>query len=147
MQLPGINNRFKMPEKATRAKAERESDTAAILKFCPLEAHMANRMICLKHFEDLLHSENPERSYDFKKRNCTEELDASTFRQILCDSMRMNPDINTCYFDKDDALLLAINFKNPPGRLLRRQWTYPIKTMVDLPEFRKFIKGENLQME
>ena len=36
MDLPGINNRFKMPEKATRILAERESDTQAILKFCPL---------------------------------------------------------------------------------------------------------------
>ena len=109
-----------MPEKPTRAKAEREADTAAILKFCPLEAHMTKRMIVLKHFEDLLQSENPERNYEFTKRNCTEEMDASTFRQVLCNSIRLKADINTCYFDKDDALLLAINFKNPPGRLLRR---------------------------
>ena len=27
MDLPGINDRFKMPEKATRVLAERESDT------------------------------------------------------------------------------------------------------------------------
>jgi len=32
----------------------------------------------------------------------------------------MKPDINTMYYDKQDSLLLAINFKNPPGRLLRR---------------------------
>ena len=31
MDLPGINERFKMPEKATRTQAERESDTQAIL--------------------------------------------------------------------------------------------------------------------
>lgn len=54
IELPGINNRFAMPEKALRQKAERESDTSAILKFCPLESHMTKRLICLKHFEDLL---------------------------------------------------------------------------------------------
>lgn len=58
----------------------------------------------------------------------------------------MNPDINTCYFDKLDGLLLAINYKNPPGRLLRRQWTYPIKTLPELPEFRRFVKEEKLEM-
>ena len=109
-----------MPAKALRQKAERESDTSAILKFCPLESHMTKRLICLKHFEDLLQRENPEREFHFKQRNCTEEMDAETFRQVLCNAIRMNPDINTAYFDKEDALLLAINFKNPPGRLLRR---------------------------
>jgi len=53
-------------------KAEREADTSAILKYCPLEPHMSQRLIVLKHFEDLLQSENPERSYEFKHRNCTE---------------------------------------------------------------------------
>jgi len=34
--------------------------------------------------------------------------------------MRRNPDVNTAYYDKEDALLVALNFKNPPGRLIRR---------------------------
>ena len=39
MDLPGINQRFKMPAAATRAKAERESDTQAILKLYPSVTH------------------------------------------------------------------------------------------------------------
>lgn len=81
---------------------------------------MTKRLIYLRHFEELLQSENPERTYEFTYRNCTEEMDAETFRQVLTQCMRLNPDINTAYFDKEDALLLAVNFKNPPGRLLRR---------------------------
>ena len=136
-----------MPERATRQKAERESDTSAILKYGPLQSSMTKRLIILKHFEDLLQSENPERTYEFKHRNCTEQLDAKTFRQVLCSQLRTNPDINTCYYDKQDALLLAINYKNPPGRLLRRQWTYPIKTMLELPEYREFVRIQNLPMD
>jgi hypothetical protein len=60
--------------------------------------------------------------------------------------MRLNPDINTSYFDKEDALLLAVNFKNPPGRLLRRQWTYPVKTFVEMPDFRK-LRQEQLELK
>ena len=66
---------------------------------------------------------------------------------MLCNAIRMNPDINTCYYDKQDALLLAINYKNPPGRLLRRQWTYPIRTMLELPEYRAFVRGESLPLD
>lgn len=53
-------------------------------------------------------------------RNYQESFDASTFRQILTQALRSGPDVNTSYYDAEDALLLALNFKNPPGRLLRR---------------------------
>ena len=94
----------------------------------------------LKAFEELLKKENPEREYEFQRRNYTEEMDATTFRQVLVEAMRLCPDVNTEYFDKDDALLLALNFKNPPGRLLRRQWTYPIKTLPDIATWRQYVK-------
>ena len=60
--------------------------------------------------------------------------------------MRLCPDVNTEYFDKEDALLLALNFKNPPGRLLRRQWTYPMKSMPDIATWRQFVKEEKCEM-
>jgi len=52
----------------------------------------------------------------------------------------MYPDVNTAYYDKEDALLVALNFKNPPGRLLRRQWSYPMKVMPDFSEWRDSVK-------
>lgn len=73
-------------------------------------------------------------------------MDASTFRQTLVEAMRLCPDVNTQYFDKEDALLLALNFKNPPGRLLRRQWTYPLKTMPDISTWRQFVKDEECEL-
>ena len=60
--------------------------------------------------------------------------------------MRLCPDVNTCYYDKEDALLLALNFKNPPGRLLRRQWSYPLKTLPDYPVWREYVKKENIEL-
>lgn len=47
MDLPGINSRFKMPEKASRTQAERESDTQAILKLYPNVTHQGKRLIVL----------------------------------------------------------------------------------------------------
>jgi len=80
MELPGINERFKMPTKETRQKAERDSDTGAIIKYCELPVSQTQRLIALKGFEDLLKQENPERSYDFLDRNFTERYDSQTFR-------------------------------------------------------------------
>ena len=73
-------------------------------------------------------------------------MDASTFRQVLVEALRLCPDVNTEYFDKDDALLLALNFKNPPGRLLRRQWTCPIRTLPNIATWRQFHKEENCDL-
>ena len=80
MDLPGINSRFKMPTKATRQRPERDSDTQAILKLYPNLTHQGKRLIILRSFEQLLKEENPEREYNFLRRNYTEDIDASTFR-------------------------------------------------------------------
>lgn len=51
LQLPGINDRFKMPKNATRDVAERKSDTGLILRNCTgLPTSQAERMIVLKEF-------------------------------------------------------------------------------------------------
>lgn len=43
----------------------------------------------------------------------------------------IEPDIVTEYYDKLDALLVSMYFKNPPGRLIRNQWTYPVSCLPD----------------
>ena len=106
--------------------------------------NQVKRLTTLKYFEKLLQSENPERTYDFLDRNYSEQFNAITFRQMLTQAIRLKADINTAYFDKEDALLLAINFKNPPGRLLRRQWTNPLRVLPELDAWRSHGKNEML---
>ena len=146
MQLPGINDRFKMPAKETRNVAERESDTAAIIKYCNLPESQTKRLITLKYFEDLVRSENKERTYDFLDRNYIEHMEPNTFRQVMVEAMRRYPDVNTAYYDKEDALLIALNFKNPPGRLLRRQWTAPFKILPDFQTWNEHVAGGEVDM-
>lgn len=35
-------------------------------------------------------------------------------------------------------------FKNPPGRLLRRQWTYNVKAFPDFQVWRRYLQGEHI---
>ena len=60
--------------------------------------------------------------------------------------MRLRPDLSYQYYPSEDALLLALYFKNPPGRLLRRQWSYPCKVFPDYKLWRRFVKGEGMRM-
>ena len=50
----------------------------------------------------------------------------------------------TDYYPMDDGLLVSIFFKNPPGRLLRRQWTNPVKVLPDFASWKKLIKEEGI---
>jgi len=59
----------------------------------------------------------------------------------------MQPDVVTEYYERLDGLLVALYFKNPPGRLLRKQWTHPIRTIPDYPDWRTFIKQEGSTVE
>lgn len=56
--------------------------------------------------------------------------------------LRYQPDMAYQYYQNEDALLLALYFKNPPGRLLRRQWTYPMKVIPDYSTWRNYIKQD-----
>lgn len=45
-------------------------------------------------------------------------------RQILSRAMTLlEPDVAHEYYEMGEGLLIAMFFTNPPGRLLRRQWT------------------------
>ena len=39
------------------------------------------------------------------------------------------------YYELDDGLLLSVYFKNPPGRLLRRQWTAEPRVFPEFGEW------------
>ena len=52
----------------------------------------------------------------------------------------MRPDVATKYYKEDDGLLVSMYFKNPPGRLLRRQWTNPVQVFPDFNDWKEFVK-------
>jgi hypothetical protein len=38
-------------------------------------------------------------------------------------------------------------FKNPPGRLLRTQWTLPVRVFPDFPEWRSMVKEQSVKLD
>jgi len=38
-------------------------------------------------------------------------------------------------------------FQNPPGRLLRKQWTHPIRVFPDFSYWRSFVKEQSVPLE
>ena len=89
---------------------------------------MVKRCLILSAFEKMMHKNQPEQTFSFLDRNFVQEFnDKETMRQILSQSLTdMTPDVVTDYYTRQDGLLVAMYNKNPPGRLLRDQWTYSI---------------------
>jgi len=59
----------------------------------------------------------------------------------------MMPDIVTEYYEMLDGLLVAMYHKNPPGRLIRDQWTYPVTCLPDFTDWRNIIHQEGLRID
>lgn len=47
----------------------------------------------------------------------------------------------------DDGLLVSIFFKNPPGRLLRRQWSSTVRSFPDFADWRSLVKQGGVKVD
>jgi len=140
--LPGLNNRLGMPAKATLKQAVRESAQNQIVQLCQLPPSQTRRCLILRAFEDMMRKNLKERQFSFLDRHFIEEYkDAHTMRQALSSAMlKLRADVATEYFEMEDGLLVSMFFKNPPGRLLRRQWTQPAKVFPDFAEWNSLLE-------
>ena len=131
-----------MPARAPVSKANRESDLSAILSFSALPPSETKRALVLRACEHMLKKKEPERDFSFLDRNFVERYDQAALRQQLSYMMRYQPDMAFDYYPNEDALLIALYFKNPPGRLLRRQWSHPLRVLPDFNTCRTFVKHD-----
>jgi hypothetical protein len=94
-------------------------------------------------------SQQPEQTFNFLDRNFVEEYkDRGTMRQVLSQAMTdMMPDLVTEYYEMLDGLLIAMYHKNPPGRLIRDQWTYPVTCLPDFTDWKNIIHQEGLMVD
>ncbi len=140
--LPGVNKRQGMPEKSILRQATRERNRDQIINYCALPPSMTKRALVLKGFQDMMNKYLRDRGFNFLDRNYVEEYkDPNTVRQILMKALTHHrPDVLSEYFEMDDGLLVSIFYKNPPGRLLRRQWSHPVRVMPDFAEWKQFVK-------
>jgi hypothetical protein len=70
MKLPTVNSKtLATQHQAAKQIAETEADMQEIVSYCKdLPESQAKRMIILKQMQDLMHSNNPERTYNFMDR-------------------------------------------------------------------------------
>ena len=60
--------------------------------------------------------------------------------------MLYDPHVLGKYNDRDDSLSLAIYFRNPPGRLLRRKWSAEWKVLPNLESWLNYFKNSDTNL-
>jgi len=136
--LPG-NARHGMPRSTEKSLPVRKAEVNEIVSFSTIGSVQIQRAIMLREFERMMKEKEQERGFSFFDRSYLIPLSKDALKCELARYMMLSPNIATKYYDKEDGLLVGLYFKNPPGRILRNQWTFSFENATD---FRGYLSSQ-----
>ena len=83
----------------------------------------------------------PEREWNFGNRSYLERHNKNTLISTFYKALLFEPNIVTKYNEKDDNLYVAMYFKNPPGRILRKKWSTEWRVLPNLENWINYFKN------
>ena len=122
-----------VPEKSERL---RNAERPEIYPFCSLPIEDVERGLKLQAMEEMMQAREPELVWDFLEMNFEERLEKDALVERISNLLLLEPDLIQKYFSRDDSLLLAVFFKTPRSRVVRKQWTSVYSVM---PDFQNWI--------
>ena len=134
--VPGAGRTF-MPPVPEKSKRLRDAERPDIYPFCSLPIEDVERGLKLQAMEEMMQSREPELVWDFLEMSFEERLRKDTLIERISGLLLLEPDLIQKYFSRDDSLLLAIYFKTPRSRVVRKQWTSVYRVM---PDFQNWIE-------
>lgn len=126
-------NRFELPE--AMAENLRKSKQQQILRVISLDFENFRHRRNLVQFEQMLKNFQPKREWVLEDRLYVEKLSQQSLRQVLNADRLFAPNFLHFYDHTYDQFLIALVYKNPPGRILRKQWKYQDKILPNLQYF------------
>lgn len=87
----------------------------------------------------------PERgeAWQFGNRVYMERHNKNTLTQTFYRALLQDPHVVTKYNEKDDNLFVAMYFKNPPGRILRKKWAAEWRVLPNLENWINYFKNND----
>lgn len=133
--LPGTN-RVGMPQNPIKSNPQRKAEINEITTFSTIGSEQIQRALILKEFAELMKEKEQERDWKFYDRNFCKELTKDAVKYEFSRAFFLNPNVATKYNEREDGLLVSLYFKNPPGRIMRNQWSHNFENAT---EFRNFL--------
>ncbi|CAE8589690.1 unnamed protein product [Polarella glacialis] len=123
LNAPGLRRTNFPPGIPRMSAASRSAYRNRIYDLLPnLSVVQIERLILLHEFERLLHTAQPERTWDLKDRVFNEKIPAAVLSQVLMDATRRQCFVDTAYVERQDCLLVAMHHRALPGRVLWHSW-------------------------
>mmetsp|Transcript_6797 Transcript_6797/g.12276 ORF Transcript_6797/g.12276 Transcript_6797/m.12276 type:complete len:1696 (-) Transcript_6797:1566-6653(-) len=118
-------SQFYLPTFTKKSAALRAKERTELYPFSSFPLWELERILVLTKFEEKFKEAQPSREWSFGDRCYEERLSPSTLKQVILQAKLFDPEIMATYYERDDAVLLALYFPNPPGRTVLRSWTGP----------------------
>ncbi|EAR91082.3 hypothetical protein TTHERM_00430030 (macronuclear) [Tetrahymena thermophila SB210] len=138
--FPGIDRNM-MPEIPDKSEPLRKAEKSQLYPFIGCNVYEFERRLTITRFEEMMKEVEPEREWNFGNRIYMERHNKNTLSQQLYKALIYEPSIITKYNDKDDNLYVAMYFKNPPGRILRKKWNADWKVLPNLENWINYFKN------
>jgi len=132
--LPGTN-RVGMPHHPKKSNAQRKAEINEITTFSTIGSEQIQRALILKEFGELMKEKEQERDWNFYNRNFWKELTKDAVKYELSRAFLLDPNVATQYNEREDGLLVSLYFKNPPGRIMRKQWSHNFENSTEFRDF------------
>ncbi|CAI2364424.1 unnamed protein product [Moneuplotes crassus] len=140
--LPGTR-REGMPESPELSLPKRKADINEIVSFSTIGSEKIQRALWMKEIADLMKDKEPEREWEFYDRNYWKALSKDAVKYEISRYLLLNPNIATKYSSREDGLFVSLYFKNPPGRIMRNQWSYNFATSTEFRDFLSKYDGDS----
>ena len=113
----------------------RSSQTTSLQHFSKFSSTYFERCSNILEFENLLKKIHPERTWDLGDRQYEECFSKVDFSQVFLQMKMYDPEILTEYIERTDSLLVAVLFRTPPGRIIRKAWKSPWKVFPSFSQY------------
>lgn len=140
LNVPGMD-RHLMPAIPAKSKRLRDAENPGFYPFCQLATSDAERMLMLKHLQQLVKANfidggvsasQRHNKYKAFERSFQNHMSPEIFRQVYNEAMLDNPERASLYFPRTDSLLLALFNRHSSQETTAMQ---PAQSEVDIPEF------------
>ncbi|CAG9328564.1 unnamed protein product [Blepharisma stoltei] len=146
LRVPGTK-RYMMPDIPQKSQVLRDAERCEIYPFSSLEYPELERALLITKFEQIM-AEFTGCSFDFSDREYTEKMNELILGQTISKALISEPDIITGYYQRDDSLLLALQYKILDGRSNQRVWEGQWRVRPNFHQWHKYFKDvENVPAE
>ena len=124
---------------------QRSSLTTSLLYYTSFDPIYFERYLNVLNFEKLLLKIHPERTWDLGNRKFEETFDMNEFSQIFLKLKMYEPEILTEYIQRTDSLLVAVLFRTPPGRIIRKAWRSRWRVCPNFSQYLNMFEKSDLE--